>query len=324
MSEASKPTVKLKRGRGRPPTEDPQIIIDKASHRIIQRHNHSNILTIPYHITEMFHIKPSKKTMNNDRSYQATSLDISYNKADKSLLMVLDQGTKHTYSTKTSQYVIIPMNLAKQHGFTAGSHVAVIPNEEKRTIKAILDTPKTIPKTGKAICLAALERVKDLETALETALETSKTALKAKDTQIKSMEYAESYLKAHLKGGTSDPLNKDFWLTPILNKMNDENENKETLNDLLSKLFHTNDWVNSALFVVWAWESYNINKAGITQHLFNITRPPYDIKEDMKSTKKYIKLKPYKEHIEPLINTENQLELRKIMEKTETYATPIP
>ena len=142
--------------------------------------------------------------MNNDRSYRPTALELSYNKTEKSLVITLDKGTKHTYSRAGSQYVIIPMYLAKQYGFTVGSPVAVIADEEKRTIKAILDTPKIIPKTGRAICLAALERVKELETTLVE----KESVLKDKIILIDSIRYEKAYLKQRLKGGTSDPFKR--------------------------------------------------------------------------------------------------------------------
>ena len=312
--------MKIKKGRGRPRTLDPQIIIDKAPHRKIQRNNTSNILTIPKHITKLLQIKPFKTIMNNDQSYLPTALELSYNKTEKSLVITLDKGTKHTYSRAGSQYVIIPMYLAKQYGFTVGSPVAVIADEEKRTIMAILDTPKIIPKTGKAICLAALERVKELETTLAE----KELALKNKNILTDSIGYENVYLKQRLKGGTSDPLNEDYWLVPILKKTTTTKYNdRNTIRNLLEKLFYREDWYNSAFFVVWARESYGINKGGLTQHLFNITRPPYDIGKDMEPVKKYVKLASYKEHIEPLTKVGTPVELKRILEGQEPASKPV-
>ena len=312
--------MKIKKGPGRPRNLDPQIIIDKAPHRKIQRNNTSNILTIPKYITKLLQIKPFKKIMNNDQSYQPTVLELSYNKTEKSLIITLDKGTKHTYNRDGSQYVIIPMYLAKQYGFTVGSHVAVIADEEKRTIRVILDTPKIIPKTGKAICLAALERVKELETTLAE----KESVLKDKNILINSIGYENVYLKQRLKGGTSDPLNEDYWLVPILTKTtNSKYNDKDTIQYLLNQLFYREDWYNSAFFVVWARESYGINKGGLTQHLFNITRPPYDIGKDMEPVKKYVKLASYKEHIESLTKAENQTEIKLILKGQEPASKPV-
>ena len=127
--------MKIKKGPGRPRNLDPQIIIDKAPHRKIQRNNTSNILTIPKYISKLLQIKPFKKIMNNDQSYQPTVLELSYNKTEKSLVITLDKGTKYTYNRDGSQYVIIPMYLAKQYGFTVGSHVAVIADGGKKNHK---------------------------------------------------------------------------------------------------------------------------------------------------------------------------------------------
>ena len=296
------------------------MIIDKAPHRKIQRNNTSNILTIPKHITKLLQVKPFKKIMNNDRSYRPTALELSYNKTEKSLVITLDKGTKHTYSRAGSQYVIIPMYLAKQYGFTVGSPVAVIADEEKRTIKAILDTPKIIPKTGRAICLAALERVKELETTLVE----KESVLKDKIILIDSIRYEKAYLKQRLKGGTSDPLNEDYWLVPILKKTaNSKYNDRNTIRNLLERLFCREDWYNSAFFVVWVRESYEINKGGLTQHLFNITRPPYDIGKDVEPVKKYVKLASYKEHIESLTKAENQPEIKRMLKGQEPASKPV-
>ena len=311
MTDSDDPPIKIKKGLGRPRKQNPQIIIDKAPHRKIQRNNTSNILTIPKHIAKLLQIKPFKKIMNNDQSYRPTALELSYNKTEKSLVITLDKGTKHTYNRDGSQYIIIPMYLAKQYGFTVGSHVAVIANEEKRTIRVILDTPKTIPKTGKAICLEALDRVKELEATLKV----KESTIKNRDISIGSLLWEKAYLKTRLKGGKLDPLNPDYWTTPILNKIKDQSIYNNT-----NKLEHSfeimfgKDWIKSAFFVVWTKETYNINKPGLTQHLFNITREPYDIEKDLKTSTAVEKnIQIYKPQIEPLLKAKNQVELHEII-----------
>ena len=144
------------------------------------------------------------------------------------------------------------MYLAKQYGFTVGSHVAVIANEEKRTIRVILDTPKTIPKTGKAICLAALERVKELEATLKV----KESTIKNRDISIDSLLWEKAYLKTRLKGGKLDPLNPDYWTTPILNKIKDQSfyNNTNKLEHSFKNMFGK-DWIKSAFFVVWTREN---------------------------------------------------------------------
>ena len=317
VTDKQEPIVELKRGRGRPRKQDPRILIDNAPHVKIQRHNHSNIMTIPHYITKLLHIIPKQKEPSQ---HQATALEFSYNRQEKSITITLDRGTKNTYSRGKSQYVIIPMDMAKQYGFMAGNHMAVIADEEKRTIKAILDTPKIIPKTGKAICLAALERVKELETTLAE----KESVLKDKSILIDSIVYENVYLKQRLKGGTSDPLNEDYWLVPILKKTTTPKYNdRNTIRNLLEKLFYREDWYNSAFFVVWTRESYGINKGGLTQHLFNITRPPYDIGKDMEPVKKYVKLASYKEHIEPLTKVGTPVELKRILKGQEPTSKPV-
>ena len=304
-------------GRSRPRKQDPRILIDNAPHVKIQRHNYSNIMTIPHYITKLFHIVPKQKESSQ---HQATALEFSYNRLEKSITITLDWGTKTTYGKKNSQYIIIPMDMAKQHGFMAGNHMAIVINEQNRTIKAILDTTKVIPKTNKTIRLEATDRVKELETTLAE----KESALKTKNALIDSLEYNNTYLKQRLKGDTSDPLNEDYWLVPILNKTtNPKHSDKDTIKYLLNKLFYREDWYNSAFFVVWARESYGINKGGLTQHLFNITRPPYDIGKDMEPVKKYVKLASYKEHIEPLTKAGTPVELKRILKGQEPASKPV-
>ena len=293
-------------GRSRPRKHDPRILIDNAPHVKIQRHNYSNIMTIPHYITKLFHIVP-KQTESSQ--HQATALEFSYNRLEKSITITLDRGTKTTYGRKNSQYIIIPMDMAKQHGFMAWNHMAIVINEQNRTIKATLDTTKVISKTNKTICLEATDRVKELESALE---------------KTKSHGYEIAYLAARLAGGISDPLNPDYWIIPILKQVSDPGfyTDKDVIEKRLEQLFGKKDWINSAFFVTWARESYGIDKGGLVQHLFNITRQPYDMEKDMETLADE-QLQKYVVRIEPLTKAGTPVELERILNGQEPVFKPV-
>ena len=131
----------------------------------------------------------------------------------------------------------------------------------------------------------------------------------------------EQVLQSREKGGYYDPLNPDYWANYVYNKIQDHSyyDNTEKIKNIFYRLFG-NDWINSAFFVTWIRESYDIDKSGLTQHLFNITRPPYDIKKDMKAVNS-LKFRQYEVKIEPLTKAVNQTELRQMM-KTQKKLLP--
>ena len=248
----------LPKKKGRPPTNAGSVpykvrIRDQAG---------SNEIRIPTWIASQLDIKP--RTKGPDGSITGTKLEWSYKDSEKDSLTIKagGAGTKYSYQKRGSIYAVVPMKLARQYGFMAGTWVEFTADIESRTVKITKTTPGKPPRLVK----------KDWFTASE-AREEYKLQIKEADIRTEYHKSRVDYLEGRLSGDPNDLSQPAYWLLALSKYVKID---PKELDRILAGIF-TTKWWTSVYFVFWAVDTYTGWTPAVKYYLCDILIPKYRV-----------------------------------------------